>query len=94
MENELIAIEVVYAKKDRQALISLQLEKGLNAEQAVIQSGILQQFPEIDLDKNSLGVFGQCCKKDRILQNGDRVEIYRSLLQDPMEARRKRAGRI
>jgi len=94
MENELISVEVVYAKKARQALISVQLEKGLNAEQAVVQSGILEQFPEIDLDKNGLGVFGQCCKKDRILQNGDRVEIYRSLLQDPMEARRKRAGRI
>jgi len=94
MENELISVEVVYAKKARQALISVQLEKGLNAEQAVVQSGILEQFPEIDLDKNGLGVFSQCCKKDRILQNGDRVEIYRSLLQDPMEARRKRAGRI
>jgi uncharacterized protein len=65
---------------------------GTTAIEAVRLSGIEEQFPEIDLGKHRLGVFGKLCKPDRVLNAGDRVEIYRPLLVDPRAARRELAA--
>ncbi len=84
-------VEVVYAKADQQTRVNLLLDADVTVEQAIKASGILDQFAEIDLAINKLGIFGKSCKLSDLLHNGDRVEIYRPLKQDPMEARRKRA---
>lgn len=89
--NEKYFVEVVYATPEKQALISLDVEQGTTAEQAVKLSGILEQFTEIDLTKNKLGIFGKVTKPDQVLRDKDRVEIYRPLIADPKESRRKRA---
>ena len=89
--NGLIEIEVVYAKPDEQALVKLTVPGGSNVEQALSLSGLLERFPEIHLSELKTGVFGTICKPDQILRQGDRVEIYRSLLHDPKDARRQRA---
>lgn len=89
-EIKLINVEVAYARPDKQVIISIQIKAGSTVEQAVMQSGVLQQFPEIDLDKNKLGIFGKLGKKTAELKSGDRVEIYRPLIADPKEVRRKR----
>ena len=90
MAEETIRVEVAYALPERQAVIELALPTDSTVEQAIQASGILLQFPEIDLSRQKVGVFSQVCKLDKVLTDGDRVEIYRPLRQDPMDARRGR----
>ncbi len=85
-------IEVAYAKPSEQIILCLDLPEGGTAEMAILQSGILQRFPEINLECNKIGVFSKLCKLDCVLRSGDRVEIYRPLLADPKDARRNRAS--
>ena len=87
-----IAVEVVYARPDRQVVIPLRVPVGATLAHAIRDSGIESIFPEIDLAKNAIGVFGELAQPSRVLRQGDRVEIYRPLLRDPRQARRKRAG--
>ncbi|RMG29127.1 MAG: RnfH family protein, partial [Gammaproteobacteria bacterium] len=87
-----IHVEVAYARPERQAVLELEVPAGTTAIEAVRQSGILSLFPEIDLEKQDLGVFGKLVKKDAVLRDGDRVEIYRPLIADPKEVRRRRAA--
>ena len=86
-------VEVAFAKPGQQVILTLDLAEGATAKIAILQSGILQRFPEIDLEKNKIGIFSKPCKLDHILRQGDRVEIYRPLLADPKDARRTRAAR-
>lgn len=90
MAAELITVEVAYATAEKQALIAVTLAAASTAGQAINASGILQQFPLIDLKTQKVGIFGSVCTLDKVLAEGDRVEIYRPLLQDPMTARRNR----
>lgn len=91
--DELIAVEVAYARADVQVIIPLKVREGTTLEGAVRQSGILERFPEIDLKTNKVGVFGKLGKAQAVLKAGDRVEIYRALIADPKEVRRKRAAK-
>ncbi len=91
MANKTIAVEVAYAKTDQQMVIPLTLDDDTSLEDAIKLSGILKHFPEIDLTRHKVGVFGKTAKLEQKLADGDRVEIYRPLLQHPMEARRNRA---
>lgn len=86
-----IQIEVVYALPERQVMLQLSLPPGMTAKQAVKFSEISRLFPEIDLSRNKLGIFGKLVGPDRVLRDGDRVEIYRPLALDPKDTRRKRA---
>ena len=86
-----IQIEVVYAKQEQQALLKLMVDEGTTAQQAVEQSGILQQIPEIDPTQLKLGIFSKAIKSDTVLRERDRVEIYRPLIADPKAVRRSRA---
>ncbi len=90
MSNEIL-IEIAYALPQVQTVIPLKVAEGITAEQAIHASGILEQFPEIDLSKTKVGIFGKLAKMDTVLRHKDRVEIYRQLLADPKEARRRRA---
>lgn len=86
-------IEIAYATPKQQTLIEVQVHVGVTAEEAIITSGILEQFPEIDLDKNPLGVFSKKIKRSYVLRHGDRVEIYRPLEADPKDRRRESSKR-
>jgi uncharacterized protein len=86
-----VAVEVVCATAERQLLRRLVLPAGSTVIQAVEQSGILQEMPEVDFDPSRLGIFSRRVEPDDVLQDGDRVEIYRSLTLDPKDARRRRA---
>ena len=92
MKTDQIAIEVVYALPANQVLKCFNVPDGTTVEQAIKLSGIIAQFPEIDLATNKFGIFGQLAKAETILRQQDRVEIYRPLIIDPKEARRKRAA--
>jgi putative ubiquitin-RnfH superfamily antitoxin RatB of RatAB toxin-antitoxin module len=87
-----INIEVVYARPYHQALRRVLLAAGATVIDAVKRSGVLEEYPEIDLSRNKLGVYGKLTSGDAILRDRDRVEIYRELIADPIEARRTRAG--
>ncbi|MEW8321997.1 MAG: RnfH family protein [Candidatus Thiodiazotropha taylori] len=84
--------EVAYGKLDEQVLLVVESREPLTVEQAIEKSDILQRFPEIDLKVNKTGIFGKAAKLDAMLSEGDRVEIYRPLIADPKEARKKRAA--
>lgn len=92
MENNLIHVEVAHALEGRQLILPVEAQPGITAAEAIEQSGILQEFTGIDLGKSRLGIFGKVSKADAVLQDGDRVEIYRPLIADPKEARKKRAA--
>lgn len=89
--NDKIDIEVVYALADKQTLLKLQVAAGTTALDAIQASGILNKHPEIDIATSKLGIFGKLIKPDTVLREKDRVEIYRPLIADPKEVRRKRA---
>lgn len=91
-KTELIKVEVAYARDDVQVILPVEVEEGMNVEQAIERSGVLEQFPEIDLKTNKVGIFGRLCKMAEVLRARDRVEIYRPLIADPKEVRKQRAA--
>jgi putative ubiquitin-RnfH superfamily antitoxin RatB of RatAB toxin-antitoxin module len=92
-EQQLIKVEVAYALPEDQQIFSLNVDRGTTIEQAIHLSGILEHYADIDLGNiNKVGIFGKLAKLDKVLQEGDRVEIYRPLQADPKEVRRKRAA--
>jgi len=84
-------IEIAYATPERQKIVECEVPGDTTVRDAVKQSSIGQFFPEIDLENCALGVFGKAVPANYELQNGDRIEIYRPLIADPKEVRRKRA---
>lgn len=86
-----IRIEVAYALPQKQIIKVVEVDVGVTVEQAIERSGLLQEFPEIDLKINKVGIFGQPSELDARLQDQDRVEIYRSIIVDPKLARQQRA---
>jgi putative ubiquitin-RnfH superfamily antitoxin RatB of RatAB toxin-antitoxin module len=91
MSDNKIKIEVVYALPREQTLLQLEVPQASTIADAIKLSGLLEKYPEIDLDKGKFGLYGKLSKTDTILREKDRVEIYRPLIADPKEVRRKRA---
>jgi len=90
--DALISVEVCYAKPEVQAMVALSLPAGTTAAESVARSGLLSRFPEIDLQKNALGIAGKKVDGDRVLKEGERLEILRPLTADPKETRRRLAA--
>jgi len=86
-----IAVEIAYALPAAQVLRKLELDAGATVEDVIRRSGLLEEFPEIDLAVNKVGIFSKLVKLDEVVRDRDRVEIYRPLIADPKEVRRKRA---
>ena len=84
-------IEVTYALPEKQFLLSVKVKEGATIEEAILASGILALRDDIDLKKNKIGIYSRPAKLTDLVQDGDRVEIYRPLIADPKELRRKRA---
>jgi len=87
----MIKVEIVFALPDTATSLSIEVAEGTTAEQAVLQSGIEEKCPEIDLTNLALGVWNRTVKNHQVLKEGDRIEIYRPLIADPKAARRQRA---
>ena len=86
-----ITVEVSYARPDVQVIIQLCIDQDTTLKEAILKSGVLERFPEINLEVNKVGVFGKLKDLDQCLKHGDRVEIYRPLIADPKEVRRRHA---
>jgi putative ubiquitin-RnfH superfamily antitoxin RatB of RatAB toxin-antitoxin module len=90
-ECQQIPIQVCFGSLQHVFLLDLMVPEGTSVIEAIEASHILKKCPEIDLDKFKVGIFGKLKSVDVKLNSGDRIEIYRSLIFDPMEARRQRA---
>ncbi len=91
MVVKMIAIEVAYAGVSKQTVIPLKVEEGTTILSAIQQSGILTLFPEIDLATQKVGIFSKPKELSDLVHENERIELYRHLLIDPKEARRKRS---
>lgn len=87
-----IKVEVAYASPNKQVVIELELSVDASVREAINQAGVLADFPEIDLAVNKVGIFGKLVTLDTILHDADRVEIYRPLVCEPKERRRRHAS--
>jgi len=86
-------VELTYALPDQQILLAIDVEQGTTVGELIEISGILEQFPNIEIGKlNKIGIFGKLTKEATVLREKDRVEIYRPLIADPKEVRRRRAA--
>lgn len=86
-----INIEVAYAQPEKQSLLSVVIDDGLTVEQAITESDIINLHPEIDLSVNKVGIWNRTCKLQDLVKDGDRIEVYRPLIADPKEVRKRRA---
>lgn len=93
MKVTTIDIEVVYATPIRQVLIPITVAVGTTIAEAIQQSKLLEQFPDIDLEQQGVGIFSVPRRQEDKVKAGDRVEVYRPLLIDPKVARRQRAAK-
>ncbi|MDX1444007.1 MAG: RnfH family protein [Gammaproteobacteria bacterium] len=93
MAEETIKVEVAYALPGAQELLPLSVPRGTTVREAVELSGLLEKYPDIDLGgENKVGIFGKLCKPEQEMQDGDRAEVYRPLIADPKEVRRRLAA--
>lgn len=95
MVELMIEVEVVFAAVDRQVLLSVAVPVGTTVRAALLKSTVGEEFPELDLADCPVGIFGKVIADPdtRVVQAGDRIEIYRPLLADPKEVRRLRAAK-
>jgi len=91
INNDTIQVEVVYGLPHKQKLLSVPVNMGATVEDVIIDSGILALFSEIDLTENKVGIWNKAVKLSQIVEDLDRIEIYRPLLADPKEVRKRRA---
>lgn len=91
----MIEIEVAYALPEKQKILKVMVEEGSAIRQAVLQSTITDEFPELNLDDAKYGIFGKASRAPDTdtVREGDRIEIYRPLIIDPKQARANRAAK-
>lgn len=85
-------VGVCYAEADRQLWMRLDVPEGSDVQHAIELSGILKQFPEIDLSQQKVGLFGKITKLDAPVNEGDRIEIYRKITADPKQVKRRKTA--
>jgi uncharacterized protein len=86
-----LKVAVAYVGPETQVLRPMEVAPGTTAQGAIEGSGVLDQCPEIDLRRYRVGIYGRLVPLAQTLEDGDRVEIYRPLIADPKEARKRRA---
>jgi len=82
-------IGIAYAEANQQVWIKVELDDGSTVQDAIEQSGVLDQFPHIDLTRQKVGIFGKLISLDSKVNEGDRVEIYRVITADPEKVPRR-----
>lgn len=87
-----ISAEIVFATETRQELIAIQVVNGTTVAEAIESSRLQDLFPDSVLSDCQTGIWGRLVKRTHVLQEGDRIELYRQLQNDPRVARRERAA--
>jgi putative ubiquitin-RnfH superfamily antitoxin RatB of RatAB toxin-antitoxin module len=83
-------VGVCYAHADRQLWIRLEVPTDSSVAEVIKLSGLLKRYPEIDLTTQKVGIFGKFAQLDSVVQEGDRVEIYRQITADPKLVKRRK----
>jgi putative ubiquitin-RnfH superfamily antitoxin RatB of RatAB toxin-antitoxin module len=91
INDDKVTIEVVYGVPHKQKILTLILAEGSTVEQAILASGVIDLFPEIDLKVNKVGIWNKAVKLSQVLNDLDRIEVYRPLIADPKDVRKRRA---
>lgn len=95
-DTQLMSVEVVYALREEQALLSAKVPIGSKASDVIEKSGVLDLYPELETQFEQgtleIGLFGKLGKMNQSVRDKDRIEIYRPLIADPKEVRKKRAA--
>lgn len=91
VDAAVLHVQICYAKPDMELLRDLTVSAGSTVLDAIKQSGVLRSVPEIDLTICRVGIHGKIRDLDAVLRSCDRIEIYRPLIADPKESRRRRA---
>jgi putative ubiquitin-RnfH superfamily antitoxin RatB of RatAB toxin-antitoxin module len=94
MSDITLSVEVAYASATVQRLITVEVPVGSTVDYAIQASGVLELFPEIDLDRLKVGIFSRPCDLLTVLRAHDRIEIYRPLQADPKDSRRERVAAV
>ena len=85
----MVNVGVAYSNQSKQIWLKLDLPDGSTVIDAIEESGVLDMFPEIDLENQKIGIYGKMTKPDVKLKEGDRVEIYRAITADPKTVKRR-----
>jgi len=91
INDDKVTIEVVYGVPHKQKILTLILAEGATVEQAILASGVIDLFPEIDLKVNKVGIWNKATKLSEVVNDLDRIEVYRPLIADPKDVRKRRA---
>ncbi|MBD3584315.1 RnfH family protein [Salinimonas sp. HHU 13199] len=89
--SRILNTEVAFALPGRQSIIEVAIGEGATVREVIEASKIAQIYPEIDLDNFKVGIWSRVVKLDATVSDGDRIEIYRPLIADPKEVRKRRA---
>jgi putative ubiquitin-RnfH superfamily antitoxin RatB of RatAB toxin-antitoxin module len=85
-------VGVAYASNKKHVWLKLEVPDGSTVQEVISLSGLLKQFPEIDLDNQKVGIFGKLTKLDTVVEDGNRIEIYRPITADPELVERRDLG--
>lgn len=87
-----INVEIVYALPDEQVISTISVPEGTIIKEVLLKSNIFEAYPELDLEVMKVGLFGKLVKMDQSVRDRDRIEIYRPLIADPKEVRKRKAA--
>lgn len=90
---EAIQVYVCYGRAGAEWIRPMQLAEGTTIGEAIERSGVLEAFPDINLTTQPVGIYAKKKSLDTVLRDRDRIEIYRPLVADPKDSRRKRAAK-
>jgi putative ubiquitin-RnfH superfamily antitoxin RatB of RatAB toxin-antitoxin module len=82
-------IGVAYSEPLKQIWLNIEVPDDATVQVAIEKSGILKMFPQIDIATQKVGIFGRLVKPDAALRAGDRIEIYRPIICDPLTVPRR-----
>ena len=82
-------VSIAYTSNRENVWIKLDVPESTTVEEVIVNSGIMEQFPDIDLDHQKVGIFGKLTKLDALVEEGSRVEIYRPITADPESVERR-----
>lgn len=85
-------VGVAYANSKKHVWLKIEVPEGSTVHEVISLSGLLNQFPEINLDKQKVGIFGKLTKLDTVVEDGSRIEIYRPITADPETVERRDLG--
>lgn len=91
-DKPMLTIEVIYALPHEQKLITTNVPEGASIQDGIEASGVLERYPELNLDEIKVGIFSKLSPLNTALHDRDRIEIYRPLIADPKQVRKQRAA--